>query len=233
MIELLRPIRPIRSFVRREGRMTPGQRRALTTLWPSYGIDTDGVDPDSGTDITRQFKRSAPTIVEIGFGNGQALAAMAAAHPENNYLGIEVHRPGVGSLLLELKAKDLHNVRIVNADAKIILESNIPRARLAAIHLFFPDPWPKARHYKRRLVQLDFAQLACAKLKLGGVLHIATDWEHYAEHMLEVLASVDGLKNTSAQNYVSRPDYRPLTKFELRGQKLGHRVYDLIYQRIK
>ena len=220
--------RPIRSFVRREGRITAAQQKALDTLWPRYGV------ADQGTflDLSALFGRDAPRVLEIGFGNGESLAATAAANPETDYVAIEVHRPGVGHLLKLLGERELTNVRIFCADACEILTTRLPDASLDRIQIFFPDPWPKKRHHKRRLIQAPFVALMADKLKPDGILHIATDWENYAEHMLSVLQDEDRLVNTQASGaFVPRPADRPLTKFERRGQRLGHRVYDLIYRR--
>jgi tRNA (guanine-N7-)-methyltransferase len=222
------PLRGIRSFVRREGRFTPGQRRALAELWPRFGIS-----PTEMLDLPQLFGRSAPTVLEIGFGNGATLAAMAAAAPEKNFLGVEVHRPGVGGLLQRLAEQGLSNVRVVQTDAKALLEQCIPDASLDAVYLFFPDPWPKKRHHKRRLLQTEFAQLVRRKLVVGGIFHAATDWAPYAEHMLEVLTAASDYTNLAGPGaYAPRPGYRPLTKFEARGQRLGHGVWDLLFQRI-
>lgn len=222
-------MRSIRSYVRREGRMTKAQSRAMKELWPRYGIDND----DMPLDYIAVFGRDAPVIVEIGFGNGDALYDMAGTHPENNYLGIEVHRPGVGSLLRRLEAGGLENVRVLVADAKDVLTKRIPDGSLAAVHLFFPDPWPKKRHHKRRLLQADFAELVRIKLSLGGYFAIATDWEDYARHILEVMSQIDGFENAAGPGgYAQRPAFRPLTRFEQRGIKRGHRVWDLIFTRI-
>jgi tRNA (guanine-N7-)-methyltransferase len=223
------PHRAIRSFVRRAGRITGAQRRALDELWPRYGITPE----TTPLDFTALFQRQAPLIVEIGFGNGEALAALAAAHPEDNYLGIEVHRPGIGSLLLRLEGEALTNVRVLEGDAKEILAQRIPLGSIQGVHLFFPDPWPKKRHHKRRLVQTDFIELIRQALTPGGYFHLATDWQDYAEHMLALLTHAPGFKNTAAgDGYAPRPEYRPLTKFEQRGQKLGHSVWDLVFRRV-
>ena len=220
--------RPIRSFVRREGRITNAQQRALDTLWPHYGV----ADQDALLDLSALFGRNAPRILEIGFGNGESLAATAAARPETDYLGIEVHRPGVGHLLKLLGEQQLTNVRIICADACDMLASRLPDTSLDRIQIFFPDPWPKKRHHKRRLIQAPFVALVTDKLKPGGILHLATDWEDYAEHMLSVLQGEKRLANTQASGaFAPRPADRPPTKFERRGQRLGHRVYDLIYRR--
>lgn len=220
--------RPIRSYVRREGRMTAGQQRALETLWPEYGIEPD----ESPLDLKRVFGRAVPVTLEIGFGNGEALLAMAAAHPERDYLGIEVHRPGVGQLLNGLAAGGLSNVRVIIGDASEFLAQRIADGSLDAVHLFFPDPWPKQRHHKRRLVQLGFAALVRRKLKIGGVWHLATDWEDYAEQMRVVLEAAEGFGNTAGAGcFAPDPGERPRTKFEARGRRLGHGVWDLRYQR--
>jgi len=223
-----RPHRPIRSFVRREGRITKAQERALTELWPRYGVDAG----DAPLDFRALFGRAAPVHVEIGFGNGDVLAAMAARHPEYDYLGIEVHRPGIGALLRRLEAAGLGNARVMRADAKEVLARNIPDAALSAVNIFFPDPWPKKRHHKRRLIQPEFAELVRRKLQPGGMLHLATDWRDYAEQMLDVLSQTPGFENTAgAGAFAPRPEERPLTKFEQRGKRLGHEVYDLSFRR--
>ncbi len=220
--------RPIRSFVLREGRLTKGQARALQELWPRFGLEPG----ETVIDCAAEFHREAPTILEIGFGNGESFAAMAEAHPKNNYIGIEVHRPGVGNLLLQLQQRDIKNVRIVCDDASDVLHKNIADKSLHAIYLFFPDPWPKRKHHKRRLVQPDFVQRLRHKLKIGGVFHMATDWQQYAEHMLQVMTAAEGYINTAGIDaYTPKPDYRPETRFERRGVKLGHGVRDLVFQR--
>lgn len=222
-------LRPIRSFVRREGRMTVAQRRALTQLWPRFGLDSGG----AMLDFAASFGRDAPVIVEIGFGNGASLLAMAAAQPQKNFIGVEVHRPGVGQLLMLLDERGIGNVRLVCDDAKEFLEQRVPDASLDGLQLFFPDPWPKARHHKRRLVQAEFVQLVRCKLRIGGQFHMATDWQHYAEHMLAVMTGAPGFSNEAgAGQYAARPDHRPLTKFERRGQRLGHGVWDLVFRRV-
>jgi tRNA (guanine-N7-)-methyltransferase len=222
-------LRSIRSFVRRESRITPAQLRALGELWPRYGIP-EGQAP---LDWPSVFGRRAPVILEIGFGNGEALAAAAAAHPENNYLGIEVHRPGVGSLLRRIEAGTLSNVRVLLGDASEILAQRIPDASLAAVHLFFPDPWPKKRHHKRRLVQPEFAALVARKLEAGGYFHLATDWPAYAEHMAAVLSRTEGLVDASGEGrFQELVAGRLSTRFEQRGRRLGHEVRDLVYLRL-
>lgn len=224
------PIHPrrIRSFVRREGRLTAGQQRALDVLLPRFGIETS----DAPIDFNTVYGREAPTILEIGFGNGDSLAQIARSHPQNNYLGIEVHRPGVGHLLMRIEEYGLSNVRVMCADAVEILQRQIADNSLEAVYLFFPDPWHKKRHHKRRQVQPAWAQLIRRKLKLGGCLHMATDWQEYAEHMLNVLNNAEGFANQSLHSdFIERPEYRPITKFEQRGARLGHGVWDLMFAR--
>lgn len=217
----------IRSFIRRQGRITPAQQNALDTLWDIYCLD-----PESTCDYQQIFGRDAPLVVEIGFGNGASLADMAEANPDQDFVGIEVHKPGIGHLMLMAQQKKLTNLRIYCHDAIEILEKNIKDNSLAAVHLFFPDPWPKKRHHKRRIVRDDFVELVSRKLKPGGYFHAATDWENYAEHMLGVLSRSKSLINTSSTSeYCKRPDYRPLTKFEKRGIRLGHGVWDLIFKK--
>ncbi len=228
-IQTDKPLRPIRSFVRREGRMTAAQRRALEELWPRFGLDSGG----AMLDPTASFGRAAPVVVEIGFGNGESLLAMAAAQPQKNFIGVEVHRPGVGQLLMLLAERGIGNVRVVCDDAKEFLEQRMPDASLDGLQLFFPDPWPKVRHHKRRLVQAEFVQLVRRKLRIGGQFHMATDWQHYAEHMLTVMTEAQGFCNDAgAGQYAARPGHRPQTKFERRGQRLGHGVWDLVFSRI-
>lgn len=221
--------RRVRSFVLREGRLTPGQERALESLWPVYGI----ANAASLLDFEALFGRRAPVTLEIGFGDGAALAAAALQQPEQDFIGIEVHRPGVGSLLQRLKADDIANVRILCADAVPALEQRIPDSSLAGLRLFFPDPWPKKRHHKRRIVQPPFVTQVRRKLAPGGVFHMATDWEDYAEHMLTVAEADPGLVNRAGpQHYAQRPDWRPRTRFEQRGRRLGHGVWDLMFERV-
>ncbi|MBN9931026.1 tRNA (guanosine(46)-N7)-methyltransferase TrmB [Pantoea agglomerans] len=225
-----RPLRRIRSFVRRQGRLTKGQQQALDTLWPVMGVE---YQPEP-VDLPALFGREAPVTLEIGFGMGASLVTMAQNTPQQNFLGIEVHAPGVGACLAAAKEADVQNLRVMCHDAVEVLEKMIPDNSLRMVQLFFPDPWHKARHNKRRIVQVPFAELVMRKLKLGGVFHMATDWEAYAEHMLEVMNSIDGYRNQSEQqNYVPRPETRPLTKFEQRGQRLGHGVWDLMFERVK
>lgn len=220
--------RRLHSFVRREGRLTPGQQRAIETLWAEFGIDPEVVF----LEFEDLFGRSAPLILEIGFGNGESLIAMAQISPDIDFLGIEVHRPGLGHLLIRAEALGLSNLRVMCADAVEVLKHQIPDTSLDRIQIFFPDPWPKKRHHKRRLIQPDFASLLVRKLKPGALLHLATDWEDYALHMLKVLETTGGLVNTAGNSrFAARPDYRPTTKFERRGERLGHRAWDLIFER--
>jgi len=219
----------IKSFALRQGRLSTAQQHALETLWPQFGLEVD----NEPLDFTEVFQREAPTIVEIGFGMGKSLAEMAETNPDINYIGIEVHRPGVGALLRLINEKNLSNIRIFNHDAIEVLEQKIPKNSLAGLYLFFPDPWHKKRHHKRRIVQPEFVQNIAQHLKPGGHFHMATDWEDYAEHMMEVMSNASDYRNTAGENaYTPRPDYRPLTKFEQRGQRLGHGVWDLIFERI-
>lgn len=218
--------RAIRSYVLRQGRMSVAQKRAHDALLERYALPY----APQQVDLDVVFGRSAPKILEIGFGMGETTAAIAQAHPENDYLGIEVHAPGVGSLLKQIDAQGLCNVRIVQHDAVEVVQHMLAPATLDAIHVFFPDPWPKKRHHKRRLIQPAFAALLASRLKPGGYLHLATDWQEYAEQMLAVLAAEPLLAN-SARDYAPRPAYRPLTKFEQRGLRLGHQVWDLVFRR--
>lgn len=220
-------LRPIQSFVRREGRLTPGQARALKDLWPRFGLDPTGI-----LDFEAIFGRIAPVTLEIGFGNGESLAAMAAAEPAHDFIGIEVHHPGVGSLLLRIKEQAIANIRVISEDAKIVLEKHVADQSLDCVQLFFPDPWPKKRHHKRRLVQQDFVALVHKKLRLGGIFHMATDWQDYAEHMMAVMMAAPGFENcVGAAAYAGRPESRPQTKFERRGLRLGHGVWDLLFKK--
>lgn len=217
----------IRSFVLRAGRMGSGQQKALEELGPQFVLPYRS-EP---LNLEAEFQRPAPTILEIGFGMGGATADIAEAHPDNDYLGIEVHTPGVGALLKQIGERKLSNLRIIQHDAVEVLQHMIANASLDGIHIYFPDPWHKSRHHKRRLIQPGFVALLAQKLKSGGYLHLATDWQNYAEQMLEVLSGNADLTNTAA-DYSPRPEYRPLTKFEQRGLRLGHGVWDLLFRRI-
>jgi tRNA (guanine-N7-)-methyltransferase len=219
-------LRRIRSFMRRQGRATLSQKNALENLWDKYCLD-----PTQSYNFAEVFQRQAPLIVEIGFGNGDSLAEMAEANPHLDYIGIEVHKPGLGHLMLLLEQKGLNNVRIYHHDAIEILEQQIPDHSLAGVQLFFPDPWQKRCHHKRRIVKPSFVELVTKKLSAGGYFHAATDWEHYAKDMLAVISANEKLLNTSkTRTFCERPDYRPMTKFEQRGMRLGHGVWDLIFK---
>ena len=219
---------PIRSYVRREGRMTKAQGRALVELWPEYGIDhVEGV-----LNFNEVYPRDLPTIVEIGFGDGSALVSMAADNPQCNFLGIEVYRPGIGSLLLKLKQYGITNVRVIMGDAGLVMQQWIGKDCLSKVLMFFPDPWPKKRHHKRRLLQREFLSTTVERLKLGGHIHVATDWEDYALSILDLFRHEPRLRNLDSMNrFVSRPDYRPQTKYERRGKVHGHEVWDVIFER--
>jgi tRNA (guanine-N7-)-methyltransferase len=220
--------RTIRSFVRREGRITRAQKQALTRLWPRYGLEANAL-----LDLDACFGRAAPRTLEIGFGNGELLACMAGEEPAMDFLGIEVHRPGIGHLLLELERRELGNVRVICADAVQVLKNCLSDAALDRVLLFFPDPWPKKRHHKRRIVQPEFVELLARRLRPGGLLHMATDWVDYAQHMLEVMTGTASFRNRAGSGNTSpRPDYRPVTKFEQRGRRLGHGVSELLFERI-
>ncbi len=220
------PRRALRSYVLRAGRMGTGQQRALEELGPRYRLPFQ----PQPLDTAAVFGRSAPCILEIGFGMGGATAAIAAARPEVDFIGVEVHEPGVGALLKLIGEQDLHNLRIVQHDAVEVLQQMIAPASLAGVHVFFPDPWHKKRHHKRRLIQPPLVALLASRLAPGGLLHCATDWQPYAEQMLQVLAAEPLLQNT-VTDYAERPAYRPLTKFEARGLRLGHGVWDLLFTR--
>ena len=219
----------IRSYVVRAGRMTEGQRNAFETSWPFYGLKLD----DGQIDAEKIFGRVAPLVVEIGFGMGDSLLEMVSAEPDKDFIGIEVHPPGVGRLINSARLKELPNLRVYLADANDVLNECIPVGSVHRLQLYFPDPWHKKKHNKRRIVQPEFIQLIRQKLELQGIMHMATDWEHYAEQMLEVMEEAPGFKNcVGEQQYSERPEYRPLTKFEKRGERLGHGVWDLLYNKI-
>ena len=217
---------PIRSYVLRQGRFSRGQQRAYEELLPRFGLPYRV----AFLDWVETFGRAAPVVVEVGFGMGETTARIAAEHPERDYLAIEVHTPGVGSLLRQIGAGELANVRVVQPDAVEVLRDMVAPGSAAAIHVVFPDPWPKKRHHKRRLLQPAFAALAASRLAAGGLLHVATDWREYAEHALAVLSSEPLLANTAA-GFAERPAWRPQTKFERRGLELGHGVWDLLFTR--
>lgn len=220
--------RSIRSFVIRAGRMTEGQQRGLEQGWPRFGLELE----QGLQDFDQVFGRQAPRTFEIGFGMGHSTLEMAAAAPETDFIGVEVHKPGIGALLNGALTQNLTNLRVYSCDALDVLRQCVADASLDRVLLFFPDPWHKSRHHKRRIVQAAFAELVRQKLKIGGVLHMATDWEPYAEYMLEVMSLAPGYRNLAEDNrYVPRPDERPTTKFERRGERLGHGVWDLKFQR--
>jgi tRNA (guanine-N7-)-methyltransferase len=220
--------RAIRSFVTRAGRITPAQQRALDTLWSKYGVEYR----EQLLGLRALYAREAPCTLEIGFGNGENLLSLALAHPERDYLGIEVHRPGVGRLLLALEERRLANVRVICHDAVEVLERQIAPGSLGEILILFPDPWPKKRHHKRRLIQPAFVALLTRALEPGGRLHIATDWQPYALEMLAVLEGAPGLRNLAASGgFAARPPERAPTRFEQRGTRLGHEVWELAFAR--
>jgi len=219
--------RPVRSFVLRQGRMTPAQARAFDEHWARYGLDVG----EAPLDLDAVFGRRARRVLEIGFGNGEALCEAAAAEPDTDFIGIEVHGPGVGRLLKDAAAAGIGNLRVFQQDAVEVLDRAIAAHSIDEVRLFFPDPWPKKKHHKRRLLQPDFAARVRRVLVPGGRLHMATDWPDYAEHMLAVMEAAPGWRNLAGQGcYSERPDSRTLTHFEKRGLRLGHPVHDLIHQ---
>ena len=218
----------VKSFVKREGRLTKAQEKALEDHWPTKGIDY----AEAPLSLSEIFGRSAPVVVEIGFGMGKSLVEMAANAPEKDFIGIEVHRPGVGACLAEASEQGVENLRVMDHDAVEVLKNMIPDGSLSRLQLFFPDPWHKKRHHKRRLIQHEFVQRLRHKLRVGGILHLATDWENYAEHMMEIMGESEGFANSQdIGEYSPRPDDRPITKFEKRGETLGHGVWDLVFYR--
>lgn len=220
--------RAVRSFVTRAGRITPAQQRALAELWPKYGLEFSA----QPLDLRALYGRAAPCTIEIGFGNGDNLLRLAAAHPQRDFLGIEVHRAGVGRLLLALEAQQLRNVHIICHDAVEVLAAQVPPLSVQEILILFPDPWPKKRHHKRRLLQAAFVALAASRLASGGQLRVATDWEPYAQHMLETLNASAALESLAPDGgFVPRPGEREPTRFERRGERLGHEVWDLAYRK--
>lgn len=221
-------MRTVKSFVLRAGRVTEGQQKALDDVWPQMGLElSQGL-----LDLDVVFGREAPVVLEIGFGMGDSLVEMANDQPEKNYIGIEVHRAGVGRLLSNADKQGLTNIRVFCHDAIDILAQCIPDGSLDCIQLFFPDPWHKKRHHKRRIVQSEFAQTLRKKLKVGGVFHMATDWENYAEHMMEVMSAEEGYANVAGEGvYSPQPKWRPVTKFQKRGERLGHGVWDLMFEK--
>lgn len=220
--------RPIRSFVLRGGRLTSAQQHALDELWPHYGIEPT----ETVLEFEDHFENPGDVIVEIGFGNGESTWRMAQHEPENNFIGIEVHEPGVGQLLMALEENEIENVRIAREDAVPFLQNRIAPGSLAGVRIYFADPWPKKRHHKRRLIQPDFVKTLARCIASGGILHLATDWQPYADHMLEVMeASPDFVNLSPTGDYCETPDWRPYTKYEERGERLGHAVRDLLYER--
>ena len=224
-------VRKVRSFVRREGRLTKGQETAMTECWPVMGIDYQG----QLLDWNAVFGNDNPVVLEVGFGMGASLVEMAKNAPEKNFIGIEVHSPGVGACLSSASEAGVTNLRVMCHDAVEVFANMVRDHSLSTLQLFFPDPWHKKRHHKRRIVQLEFAEMIRSKLKLEeGVFHMATDWENYAEHMVEVMDQAPGFANIAQEgHFVPRPDERPLTKFEARGHRLGHGVWDIKYKRTK
>lgn len=217
----------IRSFVLRQGRVSNAQRRAYEDLLPKYGVPYT----ENLLNFETVYGREAPRYLEIGSGMGETTVSIARSHPQNDYLAIEVYTPGVGSLLKQIEEFKLTNLRIVQHDAVEVVNNMFPQEYLDGIHIFFPDPWPKLRHHKRRLIQPEFISLLCKHLKPGGYIHVATDWNNYADQILEVMSNELSLTNT-ARDFVQRPEYRPLTKFEQRGLRLGHKVWDLVFKKI-
>lgn len=223
-------LREIKSFVLRQGRLTKAQQQAIDTLWPRYGIDP----ASSLLDFAQLFANDHPVTLEIGFGNGESLAEMAKAAPERNFVGIEVHTPGVGHLLYLIGEQQLPNIRLLNTDAIDIIKQRIALKSLDRVQLYFPDPWHKKRHHKRRIVQAEFVKLIAERLKPQGIFHLATDWEDYALQMADIMNASSAFKSLAPDGtaFSPRPTERPLTKFEQRGLKLGHGVWDLLYQRV-
>jgi tRNA (guanine-N7-)-methyltransferase len=224
------PPRQIRSFVRRAGRQTRAQERALTELWPRFGLDPTASGASPGLDLATTFGRAAPCVLEIGFGNGDALVAMAAESPDRNFLGAEVHAPGVGHCLLAIERLGLTNVRLLRQDAVEVLREQLPEQGLAGVHLYFPDPWHKKRHHKRRLVQPDFVALLGGRIAPGGYFHVATDWPDYATHIQAVMAGNPAFRAAGA-NPPAGAATRPRTRFEARGERLGHPIWEAVYLR--
>ncbi len=218
--------RHIRSFVLRQGRLSAAQERAIQGGMPRWGVPFQAAPLDLDT----VFGRKAARVLEIGFGMGTATVAIAEADPDRDFLGVEVHSPGIGALLKLIEEKGLRNVRVVQHDAVEVVRDMLPPASLRGVHVFFPDPWPKTRHHKRRLLQAEFVALLASRLEPGGYLHVATDWQDYAQHILEVLSAEKGLRNRHA-GFAPRPDHRPLTGFELKGLGKGHGVWDVLFER--
>lgn len=222
------PLRTVHSFVIRAGRMTDAQQAARDRMWPHHGLEVSS----GALDPVAVFGRKAPLVLEIGFGMGQSLVAMAKAAPEKNFVGVEVHPPGIGNLLKLVEQEQLANVRVYQADAKVVLEQCIANGMLDCIQIFFPDPWHKKRHHKRRLIQREFIDQLRPKLATGGILHLATDWEPYAVQMMDVLSACPHFRNCNGERQYATNHDRPTTKFEQRGQKLGHGVWDLMFEAV-
>lgn len=220
--------KPIRSYVIRAGRMTEGQKNAFDRCWQQYGLSLF----DGELNLQEVFKREAPLVVEVGFGMGASLLQMTEQEPEKDFIGIEVHPPGVGRLISEATDKNTPNLKVYMADAVDVLTDCIPAESVDRFQLYFPDPWHKKKHHKRRIVQPEFIELVRRCLKPGGVFHMATDWEHYADHMMEAMCLAPGFENISPEyHFAPVPDYRPTTKFEIRGERLGHGVWDIIFRK--
>ncbi|MGY8869239.1 MAG: tRNA (guanosine(46)-N7)-methyltransferase TrmB [Pseudomonadales bacterium] len=228
MTEEKKHMRTVRSFVKRAGRTTEGQEKALEEVWPVMGLEIK----DGPVDFNEVFGREAPVVLEIGFGMGDSLLEMASREPNKNFVGIEVHSPGVGRLLSNANEEGLTNIRIYAEDAVEVFKQCVPDNSLDTLQLFFPDPWHKKRHHKRRIVQSDFAQSIRKKLKVGGYFHMATDWENYAEHMMEIMSVAEGYTNKMGEGqYSPQPEWRPVTKFQRRGERLGHGIWDLMFEK--
>jgi tRNA (guanine-N7-)-methyltransferase len=223
----LRHHREIKSYVVRGGRLTPSQQKALDQYWPIYGLDLQS----GRLDRLAVFTNEQPLVFEIGFGMGDSLVQMAKEHPEQNFIGVDVHPPGIGMILRKIAEQDLTNIRVYQNDAKLVLTECIEDASLDKVQIYFPDPWHKKRHHKRRLIQSEFMGLLLPKLKPGGIIHLATDWQSYAEQMIEVLSAIDDLKNCADVGNFSMQHERPVTKFEKRGERLGHKVWDLLFKK--
>jgi tRNA (guanine-N7-)-methyltransferase len=222
--------RKIRSFVKREGRMTPGQTHAYETMMPIYGFDYQ----KQLLDFKALFGNDAPVSIEIGFGMGASLVEQAVCYPERNFIGIEVHRPGVGSLLVKMKEAGINNIRVISHDAVEVLSDMLADSSIELLQLFFPDPWHKRKHHKRRIVNPEFVQFLHRKIQTNGHFHMATDWQDYAKHMLKVMRAAEGWQNCSASDdYIPKPENRPSTKFQKRGEGLGHGMWDLMFKRVE
>jgi len=226
--DVSRQHRPIRSFVRRAGRLTPSQQKALDALWPEFGVEYAG----QALALDELFGRHAPVVVEIGFGNGETLVQQAVENPDHDYIGIEVHTPGVGHCLIAARKARVTNLKVIEHDAIAVLETQIPALAVRRINLYFPDPWPKKRHHKRRIIQASFLELCASRLTANGTLHIATDWANYAEHIDEVFAQSDLFFIAERSEHSGdKPLDRPMTKFERRGLRKGHRIWDWKFER--